>query len=453
LFLKWASDARVSGSSPDTVMYLENSGYFFTALTGLFLICIFFLRTQIDIAIEVVRESCRALLDMKWLAIFPIFPCLLVISYLLLWIWGALYIFSTSSAVKEPAPVAALAYNIPAWTIYNASRAATFVAAGGNNPYVPVNITTYPLTTKLSDYAAWFYLFHMFWVTQFFYYFGYLVFSGAAADWYFTTTDDGGHKKRGEEATELSKFPVCGSTVRSIRYHMGTVAVASFIIAVIKTIRVMVLYIEKQTKGDPPNRLQKALFCLLHCYLKCVECCMDKVNKYALVWTAIYGDNFCIAACSSFALVWRNLFRVAALHTVSSVVFLMGKVKIGLMTGSCICLILMYVEPYKTQLFSPLIPSLVAGTIAYVIAGLFYVVLNGIIDTIFLCFLIDSEVNKKGEMMASKPLQKLVGKYAKDSKKMAKSHQGDRHKRPNDGVDDFHHDIHETEQEMHLVEG
>ena len=36
-----------------------------------------------------------------------------------------------------------------------------------------------------------------------------------------------------------------------------------------------------------------------------------------------------------------------------------------------------------------------------------------IIDTVFICFLVDAEINKSGEMLASKNLQKLVGKYKK----------------------------------------
>lgn len=179
---------------------------------------------------------------------------------------------------------------------------------------------------------------------------------------------------------------------------------------------------------------------------------MDKINKYALVWTAVYGDNFCVAACSSFSLVWKNLFRVAALNTVSTVIFTMGKIKVGLMTGGFICLILIYVEPYKSALSSPLAPSLLSGGIAYIVAGLFYVVLHSIIDTIFLCFLIDAEVNGKGEMMASPALQKLVGKYAKQSKKMAKTTQKHRHERPHDGgdgVEEFHPHIDAAEHELH----
>lgn len=91
--------------------------------------------------------------------------------------------------------------------------------------------------------------------------------------------------------------------------------------AIFLQLRMAIRYLERQTIGKPPNPLQKALFCMIKCFLRCLECCLDKINKYSLSWTAVYGDGFCISVCSSFALVWRNLFRVAAVNTVPPCVY------------------------------------------------------------------------------------------------------------------------------------
>jgi len=134
---------------------------------------------------------------------------------------------------------------------------------------------------------------------------------------YFTPSDARGRRVRGKEQGQLN-WPLWSSIKRTLRYHLGTVAVTSLIIAVIKFVRFVVHYIEKKCKGNPPNKLQKAVFCMIHCCLWWLECCLDKVNKNALIWCAIYGDNFFSSACSSFALIWRNLARVAALHVVTT---------------------------------------------------------------------------------------------------------------------------------------
>jgi hypothetical protein len=52
----------------------------------------------------------------------------------------------------------------------------------------------------------------------------------------------------------------------------------------------------------------------------------------------------------------------------------------------------------------PILPT------SYGIASIFMAVFAAIIDTIFICFLVDCEHNKDTTMLASKSLQELVGK-------------------------------------------
>lgn len=49
------------------------------------------------------------------------------------------------------------------------------------------------------------------------------------------------------------------------------------------------------------------------------------------------------------------------------------------------------------------------------------VVYETTIDTVFICFLVDEEVNGTGKMFASEKLQRLVGKYKPESDDMAAS--------------------------------
>ena len=99
-----------------------------------------------------------------------------------------------------------------------------------------------------------------------------------------------GRKVRGPKDDELTMSPVCDAAKRTCRYHMGTVAVTSLIIAIIQMIRLAVTYLEKTTQGDPPNPLQKCVFCLLKCCLWWLECCLDKLNKDSLV-ILMYPNN------------------------------------------------------------------------------------------------------------------------------------------------------------------
>jgi solute carrier family 44 protein 1 (choline transporter-like protein)/choline transporter-like protein 2/4/5 len=55
---------------------------------------------------------------------------------------------------------------------------------------------------------------------------------------------------------------------RATRYHLGTIALVSLIIAIIQTIRLIVKYIEDKLSGPEPNQVQRALFC-------CIQCCLS----------------------------------------------------------------------------------------------------------------------------------------------------------------------------------
>jgi len=217
----------------------------------------------------------------------------------------------------------------------------------------------------------------------------------------------------------LPSSPVCASCWRAMRFHMGTISFSSLIIAVIQFVRWCVAYVEEKTRGDPRSKCQQAVFCLCYCLLWCLECCMDKISKNALVFTAIYGDSFCPAVCGSFALIFSNLGRVAAINMVSHTVMGMGKLLISLATAG-ICAIIMNQAYGSKEVSGIALPVVICFLIGYMVATFMIGVFETAVDTIFICFLVD-EASAKGNtpLRASAELQALVGKYADESKKIA----------------------------------
>ena len=216
---------------------------------------------------------------------------------------------------------------------------------------------------------------------------------------------------------ELSRFPIVKSCCRSFKYHLGTVSLCALIIAIVQFIRYVIMYIEAQTKGDPPSKIQKAIFCAIHIYLKCLECCLDKLNRNALIWTAIWGDGFFTAACAAFGLLWRNLGRVAAINTVSFSLLLLSKVAVAAINTAAFGAFFNY-NP-AVEVSSWMAPCLVIFVASYGISHIFMAVFQAIIDTIFICFLVDCEQNEHVGMLASKSLQNIIGAYSEESEKIA----------------------------------
>lgn len=413
----------------DSTMTIEQAqgaqytAYVIWAIVGIIALILFFLRKRIQIAVEVVKESADAIADMKFIVFFPFVPLILCVGYLVLWVFMALSVASVTTKSGTPGSLpdglleSASGYNLLSYTGCSSLPSA---GAGTSHPlYTTYNGNVYTMTQNIQwrNYGLY-QFFHMLWVTQFFYYFMYLVFAGATANWYFTARVDN-KKKRGSGEGELSHFPVSAAAVRTFICHQGTVAVCALIIAIVQFIRALILYIEKTTAGKPPNKVQKAVFCLISCCLKCIQCCLDKLNKNGLIWTAIFGDGFFVASCSAFMLVWKNLARVAAINVVSGIILAVSKFCVAFMS-TAICIGIMFHPYYKNQISSPIFPAVVCFFVSYVTATLFMGVFASVIDAIFLCFLVDSDQNAAGKMFANDSLQKIVGKYESASKEKAK---------------------------------
>lgn len=85
----------------------------------------------------------------------------------------------------------------------------------------------------------------------------------------------------------MLRFPIITGLSNLVRYHLGSVAFGSFIIALIKFIRLIIKYLErklKQQEGLGPIK-HIALFLLrcCSCCLACFERCMKYLNKNAYI--------------------------------------------------------------------------------------------------------------------------------------------------------------------------
>ena len=112
---------------------------------------------------------------------------------------------------------------------------------------------------------------------------------GAASNWYFTPSADDGTKPRGDGEGLLADAPLSDSLWRTIRYHLGTVSFASLIIAVIEFIRAVILYFEEKAKNTMNDTMRCIIFGCLSCFMKCVECCMNQINRNGLVFVRMRG--------------------------------------------------------------------------------------------------------------------------------------------------------------------
>jgi len=400
--------------SEDEQKIREYVAYGLWGFTFIFLVLVIFLRKRIFIAIQVIKSAGRSIGDMPMTAFFPLLPLSILIGFFMAWMYTTIYIFSAGAEELNETP--------------DGFEGKVFVAEG--NAFDPVNVT-YPVldydSTIQEAFAPHFFL--LLWVVQIGVYFTFTVIAGAVANWYFTERDEDGKKIRGGGEFELSHRAVTKSCCRTTRYHLGTIIYAALIIAIIQFIRWCVRYLERMmsANGKEPNKIQKILFRVVDCLLYCLECCLDKVSKNALIWVSVYGDAFCPSVCGSFKLIWTNMARVAVITFFSAIVTTLGKIMIPLMTTALCAAIFVFVEPYKSELSSPIYPLVIIFVISLAVALMFLTVYDTAIDTVFMCFLLDEKHNKaNGKMFADDGLRKIVQKYEQESKQLARSMQGNK---------------------------
>jgi choline transporter-like protein 2/4/5 len=219
--------------------------------------------------------------------------------------------------------------------------------------------------------------------------------AGAFASYYWTMNK-----------SDLIAFPVSLSLWRALRYHLGSIAFGSLIIAIIQIIRVMLEYVEAKLKGYD-NKFVKFLIKALKCCFWCLEKFMKFINKNAYIMVALYGSNFCSSAKKAFFLLMRNIIRVVVIDKVTDLLLLISKlVVVGIVgvvafeifSGDAESIIpISKITAFKTN-FTPelnyyLIPVIIIVIGTYVIASSFFNVYNMGVDTIFLCLLEDEERN------------------------------------------------------------
>merc|ERR1711951_108363 len=111
----------------------------------------------------------------------------------------------------------------------------------------------------------------------------------------------------------------------------------------------------------------------------------------------------------------------------STIVTTLGKIMIPLLTTALCAAIFVFMEPYKSELSSPIYPLVIIFVISLAVALMFLTVYDTAIDTVFMCFLLDEKHNKaNGKMFADDGLRKIVQIYEQESKQLARSMQGNK---------------------------
>ena len=241
--------------------------------------------------------------------------------------------------------------------------------------------------TENTQYTFIYLLFCWFWTSEFIIAMGQLTIALSLVAWYFT-----------RDKSKIGNATVIWAMKTAFRYHMGTAAFGSMIIAIIKTARAIVAYMQKHAKATK-NKVMEYLLCVLQCCMWCLEKFMKFVNKNAYIQTALYGYSFCKSARCAFFLILRNILRVGAVNVVGDFVLMLGKLLVPLVSTFIAYLIIAYGIPSNSINFI-LAPLALVWLLSYFVSCMFSEIFGMSIETILCCFIADEEMFPAGNALS-----------------------------------------------------
>jgi hypothetical protein len=380
------------------------------SLAGIWVIAVCCLRNRIALAVAVNKVAAQFVYNNPTILGVPVSQMILAVIWVLLWVVGASFLLS--QVPEGYTPTEAFATYAEAYGTTDDPGKCTDKWPQGivwkyqgdpssaNDPCSGAFGDTFNMTSKCwkcsppryifdTRFAAAF--FTLLWNNAFLVAVGQLTIAGSCAGWFFTRDQD-----RGKEHVIRPALYNC------FRYHLGSLALGSFILAVVQFIRYLMMYFEKQAAAQK-NRVMVIVLKVVQCCLWCFEKCIKFLNKNAYIQIALLGTNFCTSAKNAFFLIMRNALRFGVVALLGSIIRMIGFMFIMTATMGLGYFILQSFHPD----ISPIVPMMCYFVLGYMASLLFMNVFGLAVDTCLQCFIACEEMKITDEFVPG-PLKSLV---------------------------------------------
>jgi solute carrier family 44 (choline transporter-like protein), member 2/4/5 len=249
-----------------------------------------------------------------------------------------------------------------------------------------------------TEYMFYFMVFGFFWVLAFIMAVNEFVIIVAGITWYYSDKeipDDDGIPGDSDVTTGM---------YWSVRYHAGTLAAGSLIVAIVWVIRVVFEYVAKKMEGaSGENGCTKCLVGCIRCCLSCFDRFIRYINRNAYIYCALTGESFCSSALNSFILILKNSAKFGFVEGIAGCFMFIAKFFISIMTT----LVSFFVLQGMVEVSSPYAPLLVIFLFSWAIATIFIEIFDTGANTILQCYLLDREVGLCDDEHIPKSLKKF----------------------------------------------
>uniref|UniRef100_A0A8C5NI31 Choline transporter-like protein n=1 Tax=Gouania willdenowi TaxID=441366 RepID=A0A8C5NI31_GOUWI len=323
----------------DNVKALLISAICATIFTVVLLLVMFILRKRVALTISLFHVAGKVFIHLPLLVLQPFWTFLCLMLFWVYWIAVLLFL---GTAVK-------------------------------NNS---TGVVEYEMKGPL-QYMVWYHAVGLIWISEFILAFQQMTIAGGVVTYYFT-----------RNKSQLPATPLLSSMIRTVRYHLGSLAKGSLIITIVKIPRLILTYIHTQLKGKE-NACARCMLKACICCLWCLEKCLAYLNQNAYTATAINSTSFCTSARDAFLILVENALRVAAINTVGDFVLFLAKILVVSCTAFAGILALNYQREYTVWV----LPLIIVCVFAFLVAHCFLSVFENVVDVLFLCFAVDTKYN------------------------------------------------------------
>ncbi|KAK4486704.1 hypothetical protein RD792_006764 [Penstemon davidsonii] len=207
---------------------------------------------------------------------------------------------------------------------------------------------------------------------------------------------------------EIQLLPVFSSMKCLVQYSLGSIALGSLIVSFFESIRCILEAICRKMKqitsyghGHGGSWAGKTMMYCVRCIGWIIRC----VNRNAYIMIAITGKGFFKSSEIATELIMSNIVRIGKVNVIGDVILFIGKLCVSL-SSALFAFLMLDTHKYKSahnKISSPLFPVLVCWGFGYIIASLFFGVVEMSIDTIILSFCKDSDEHQ-GNAQYAPPL-------------------------------------------------
>lgn len=405
-------------------LWLVVSIILFIILALLFII-LHSLRERVSLSIALIRQASKAINGVKSTLIFPIIPRAFGIFVLIYGILISLLIISAShksyhivgglqdglpcdprifnkthaaipqrKLTKPPRPQQSIPPPISSNSqvffkdqndISGIQRPLTFLPKNQTN-FANNNVAQCVMYQPLSRQHVWKYhainLFATLWLVHFISGISQTTLAGAFASYYWAY----------RKPQDVPFFAVTASLVRVIKHHLGDIAFGSFLIATIRYIRIVIEFIDNRIRRSNSNEINNPTTRSATCFFRVFFWLLDRFLKYidrnAYIMMSMFGEGYFASAKRAVELLYKNSTRALVLDYVTYFVLLVSRLLITGLAGYITAQ-----EMITANLHYKWLPIVLVVIGTYFISKGLFSVYSMAVDTLFICFLIDSTNN------------------------------------------------------------